>query len=315
MRLRHFAAPFAITALLSAQTQPCFAMNDQSTSVSNAIYAMGPQPNVYGWQFTSPTTLVVQSARIFTGNNYASQVGLYMRLELWSHDPVTNLPLARLASGTWQHHVAISWQGANLDAPVVVPASTPFWIVFVDPAWSTVPTQPGGATMPYARFANSVWVTANASALKIRLYCGLLDDQIALPVGAPCANSAGLGTLFTNESAVIGNAAFAVDGSGFPGNTLALLALGLMPTWPSIPLPGGPTGCMIHTDIASVLSGFTGTGDVRAPTALGHVRFGLAIPSNPVLAGLVVTGQIAALDPVSTFPVPLVSTNALRFQL
>jgi hypothetical protein len=315
MRLRHIAAPFAITALLSAQTQPCFAMNDVSTAVSNAIYARGAAPNVYGWQFSSPTPLVLQSARIFTGNNYASQVGLYMRLELWSDDPNTNLPLARLAGGAWQHHVAISWQGTNFDAPVVVLPNTNFWIVFVDPAWSTVPTQPGGATMPQARFLNNVWTAVGTTALKIRLYCGLLDDQIAAPVGAPCASSAGLGTLFTNENAVIGNAAFALDGSGFPGNTLALLALGMIPTWPSIPLPGGPPGCMIHTDIASVVSAFTGTGDVRAPTTLGHIRFGLPIPANAVLAGLVVTGQIAALDPASTAAVPLVSTNALRFQL
>ena len=54
---------------------------------------------------------------------------------------------------------------------------------------------------------------------------------------------------------------------------------------------------------------------MRALTALGHVRFGLAIPANPVLAGLVVTGQIAALDTALTVPVPLVSSNALRFQL
>jgi hypothetical protein len=276
---------------------------------------MGAQPNVYGWQFTSPTTIVLQSARIFTGNNYASQVGLYMGLELWSNDPVTNLPLARLGGGYWQHHAPVSWQGTNFDAVVPVIASTPYWIVFVDPAWSTVPTQPGGTTMPNARFTFIVWTAVGSSALKIRLYCGLLDDQHVTAVGTPCPNSAGLGTVFTNEDAVLGNAAFALDGSGWPAGTVALLALGLNWSFPVIPLPGGAPGCMIYTDIVATTSTFTGTGNVRAPNVSGHARFALAIPANPALTGMTVAGQIAGLDPTSTAAVPLATSNAVRFQL
>lgn len=300
-------------ASLGAQTAPCFSMNDANNTVSNLIYSSSfAGPNVNAWQITPAAPLVVQSLRILTGNNYPS-TGPSMSLAIWDENPATSLPGTRLGTGSWATVRPNHWQGCNLDAVVAMQPSTNYWIVFTEPGWSTVPIEPNGIPMNQARLSSGVWTSASTGALKLRLYCGLLDDLDLTPSGSACnAAAGGAGTVFTNDTPMLGNTSFYVEGSGFPGNTLALLLLGLNPNWVSFPLPGGDPSCMLSTDPLTVITGFTGIGDVRAATTLGHVPYPLGIPNINSLVGLNVIVQIAALDPASTYGVPLMTSNALR---
>lgn len=90
----------AMSCLLHAQSPACLAENDQTGTVSTAISGTSfAGPNTVAWQFTPAAALVAQGARIFTNNNF---VQTHNRLEVWSNDVATNLPLARIAGGTWK---------------------------------------------------------------------------------------------------------------------------------------------------------------------------------------------------------------------
>lgn len=298
------------TALL-AQTAPCFGHNDQNTSVSNAIYTYSPAaPNTYGWQITPTTALIVQGVRVFTRNTFGSQVGPHMTLELWDDNPLSpGLPGTRLAGGTFRHSDVMSWQGANLDNVAVLLPGTAYWVVLTEPGWSTPPIEPGAATLPWARLTNGVWTSLSPSPLKVQLFCNWLDDQGVVPFGSPCTGSGGIGTLFTNQPAAVGNTAFRLEGSGFPGGALSFLVLGLTPGFPSIPIPG-TANCFQNSAPLLTVVGTTGTGNVRAPAALGHVWFPIPIPAG--MQGVYFSAQLAALDAASTAALPVVTSNALQ---
>jgi len=122
--------------------------------------------------------------------------------------------------------------------------------------------------------------------------------------------------MFTNQQPAVGNADFAVEGTGFPPGLTAMLVLGLDPTFVGMAVPGLPQGCMQLTDDHVVRFGATGTGDVLAnaasPGASGHVSFALPIPANGALAGLFVSSQVAVLDPAYGVPLPFATSNALH---
>lgn len=305
-------ASLLLLASLPAQSPPCASLNDQNTNVSTAITSYGfAGPNVRGWQFIPQTTIVAQAVQLYTGNTQLTG-SRFMTVEIWSENPATNLPMTRLAGGTWQISSALgnSWQGANLDAVTPMVASTPYWIVWIDPGFSTLPIEPGGVAVPTALGS---WTSTAASALKCRLFCGLLDGQNVSPFGSPCAGSTGrLGTVFTNQAPTVGNAGFTFEGTGFPSGVFAILALGRNPNWISIPVPGLASGCMQNTDIFVDTFGTIGTGNTRGPTAAGQVTFALAIPPIAAVAGTFVAAQIAALDTGLTAPIPLMVSNALR---
>lgn len=302
-----------VVGSLSAQTAPCFATNDLSTSVSNAIYSYSPAaPNTYGWQITPTSPVAVQAIEVYTGNNYTSQVGTHMTVEIWDENVGTGTPQARLAGGTWIINPAIGWQGANLDSVAVLQANTNYWVVFTEPGWSTPPIQPGGTTMASVRLSGGSWVGAGSSALKSRLYCGLLDRTNVVPFGSLCASSTGsIGTMFTNESPMVGNAAFRVEGSGFASGSVAFLVIGMIPLFPSVPIPG-TASCFQNTDAMFTVVGTTGTGNVRAPTAAGHTVFAIPLPNSMAYQGFYFAPQLAVLDPGSPAPIPFVTSNALQ---
>ena len=317
MQLRPFLIfSILLSATVSAQTPPCASLNDANTVVSTAIYAMGAAPNVYGWQYSPAQTVVVRAAQIYTGNNYFTQS---MGLEVWSDDATTNLPKARLGGGYWKitQTTLKAWQGCNLDQTVVMTQGNKYWVVFIDPAWSTVPIEAGGTTMPYARFLSGTWSALNPSALKFRLFCSLLDQQYVQVKGNPCQGLAGIGSSFVNQAPNVGNNAFMIEGTGFQSGVAVLLLLGANPTWPTVPLPGANPACGLSTDIIVTVSGSVGAGaNVRDPVAVaGQVVFPLPIPANPALVNGVVQSQFIAADPGSTWALPIVASNALVITL
>lgn len=321
MRRLALAALAALAAAVcaSAQTLPCEARNDTTTTTSGAITAAGfTGPGTLAWQFTPSAPIAVQSAQLFTGNALATPG--FMTLELWSDDPATGLPAARLAGGTWRiwPTLASAWQGTNLDAVTVLLPATQYWLVWIEPGFSLIPTEPGGTFGPTARRSGTTWtLQATQHSPKFRLFCNPLDALGLVPAGAPCAQTSGaLGTLFANQPPRVGNADFAVEGTGFAAGVPALLVLGVDPTFASTPVTGLPFGCLQHTDVLATVFGATGTGNQRANAitvgAAGHVTFALPIPANPAFAGFFLGSQLAVLDAGAPAFLPFATSNALR---
>ena len=72
-----------LATALAAQTPPCIAFNDATTSVSAAITLTGfTGPNVTAYQFTPSGTLALQAIEIFTSSSFSTTSG-YMTVELW----------------------------------------------------------------------------------------------------------------------------------------------------------------------------------------------------------------------------------------
>ncbi len=301
-------------AALVAQTPPCFSANDQNTNVSNLIYSFSlAGPGVVAWQITPPASLTAEAIRIFTANTYASSVGAFMTLEIWSDNPTSpGLPGARLAGGTWQHNAVVSWQGADLDAPVALQGGTAYWVVLTEPGWSTVPIEPGGTGLPGARLQGGVWQAQTASALKVRLFCGPLDDQGVVPFGPGCVSSGGaLASLFGNQAPVVGNPDFRIEGSGLPAGAPVLGVFGLVAGFPSVPITG-TNNCYLNTNWDLAIADVVGTGNVRAASAAGHVTLAIPVAANPALVGFYFSAQLVALDAASAQALPFVASNGLQ---
>jgi hypothetical protein len=315
-------AALSCAAALAAQTPPCISLNDATTSVSTAITLAGfTGPNVHAYQFTSPSTLVLRAAELFTARTVAPTSG-YMTLEVWDENPATSLPGVRLAGGTWQAQppLGVTWQGASFDGNAVIAANTNYWLVWREPGGSRIPYETGGVTMPYATFTAAGWV-ANATprALKWRGSCSLLDDAGVLPVGDGCMATTGrIPAAFTNHAPSLGNGDFQFEASGFAAGTIALAIVGANAAWVGFPIPGAPTGCFLHADPMVTVVVPVGTGHEQAQHTVGcagHGWLDLPIPAAPSLVGFVLDAQFAALDLASTDPLPFVFTNGVRVTL
>lgn len=321
--LRHSFLAFAFLALGAAtQTPPCISLNDATNTVGTSITAFGfAGPGVLAYRFTPVGTTMLQAAEIYTTNAGLVNQG-YMTLEVWDENVVTGLPQARLAGGTWQiqSSLGLVWQGASFDQIALLNGGQNYWLVWRESGGNRLPYEPGGTTTQVARFTGGNWVLqATAQALKWRGYCVLLDDQGVQPVGFGCATAIGVvPASFTNQAPTIGNADFQVEATGLPVGTVALAILGGNGAWISLPVPGAPLGCELHTDpiVATVVP--VGTGNQQAPHstgAVGHAWFDFAIPSDPTLAGFVLGSQFAAIDLGSTAAFPFVFTNGVRVTL
>lgn len=297
---------------VAAQTPPCLAFNDVNATTSGSLTGFGfAGPNTRAWQITLASGLSVQSVELFTGNSTLSG-DRYMTVEVWSD--TNNLPGARLAGGTWKitQSLPLRWQGANLDQTVTAPSGAKIWVVWIDPGFSEIPVETGGLALPVATRSGSTWTAATGTALKVRLFCNQLDDVGLGNNGGPCLGSNGAyAVAFTNQAPTNGNALFAIEGTGFTPGQGAFMILGITPNWPAVPWPFLPAGCTQNIDLLDSYFGFTGTSNVRGPTAAGHVIFGLPIPADPGLVGGFVSLQIAGFDPLATASLPVVTTNAV----
>lgn len=307
-------------ATVSAQTPPCASLNAQNNTVSTSVTAASlTGPTAWGYQITLSTPVAALALQIFTGNTNITPGS--MTLEVWSD--ANNLPGTRLGGGTWRIWPSLgnSWQGANLDTPVLLAAQTAYWLVWIEPGFSTVPHEPGGTTIPAARRSGTTWsALAAPAALKYRILCNRIDGASVTNYGQPCGTTQGaLGTAFSNHEPKVGNADFSIEGTGFPNGAAAALLIGVNPNFVTTPVPGLPTGCALHTDILVNFVGKTGTGNQRANVitvgAAGHVWFQLGIPASGSLVGTYLATQIAVLDASSTAALPFVMTNALRLKV
>ena len=301
----------------AAQTPPCFSLNDANTSVTGNITSYGfAGQNVQAWQITPTTNFIAWSAQVFTRNALLTG-DRFMILELWSD--VGGLPGVRLGGGTWRIVNArpYAWQGADLDQPVVVVANTPLWLTWIDPGSSTPPVETGGAVMPRAtRSSAGVWTAGAASAPKVRLFCGPLDDAYSQPFGSGCALSTGqFSSVFTNEQPTLGNAGFFFETSGNPSGGAVFVVIGFDPNWIAIPVPGFPVGCLQNTDVVATLFALAGTGTTRGPTCAGYVSAPLAIPFDPGLTGQLLAAQAVPFDAGAVAPLPFATSNAQRIIL
>ncbi|MBM4062171.1 MAG: hypothetical protein FJ265_13900 [Planctomycetes bacterium] len=307
-----------LAAPLAAQTPPCFALNDLSPTVPASITAYGfSGQNTFGWQITPTTPLLVQAVQFYTRNNQLSGDRFFIA-EIWDENPSTTLPGNKLAGGAWRivNSRPFAWQGANLDRPVVLQANTSVWVVWVDPGASTAPEEPGGTLGPRAtRSASTGAWTASAAlaAVKVRLFCSLLDDAHSVPVGTGCPQSTGqFATMYTNEQPTIGNAGFFFETSGTPPGGALFVLIGVDPNWTPIPALGlGPT-CFQNTDIVANLFAIAGTGNTRGPTCAGYLSLRLPIPNDPTLANVTIAMQPAPFDALAGSLYPFAAGNAQR---
>jgi hypothetical protein len=311
-----------MTLAVTAQTLPCISLNDGNNTVGTSITAFGfAGPGVLGYRFTPAGATLLQAAELYTGNTALTNQG-YMTLEVWDENATTGLPLSRLAGGTWQiqSSLGLSWQGASFDQIALLNGGQNYWLVWRESGGNRLPYEPGGTTTQVARFTGGNWVLqATAQALKWRGYCSLLDDQGVQPVGFGCATANSVvPASFTNQAPTIGNANFQVEATGLPTGTVALAILGGNGAWPSLPVPGAPVGCELHTDPIVAIVVPVGTGNQQAQHAVGasgHAWLDFAIPSDPTLVGFVLGSQFAAIDPGSTAALPFVFSNGVRVTL
>ncbi len=316
--LRTVALSALLAATVPAQSPPCLAENDQTTSASNAITAFGfGGQNSFAWQITPTSTLVVLAARVFTENTTLTG-DRFMAVEIW--DDQNAAPGTRLAGGGWRidNNRPESWQGANLDQPIVLTQGVPVWLVWVEPGFSQPMTEPGGATqLPHqTRSGTGAWTPRSASAPKFRLFCNYLDDVNSAPAGSGCPLSTNrIPTAYTNEAPQIGNGDFLFESSGTPAGGAVFAVIGVNPNFPATPVLGLPAGCDQLTDAVASLLLFAGNGDTRGPDFAGHAELDFPIPNNPGLVGAFFAVQFAPIDPGATAPLPFGTSNAHRITL
>ena len=303
-----FAAAFPI----AAQTSPCEALNDSSTYVVPAITGFPLSGmNARAYELIPSQSHTARSIRIVTENTF---FGRFMALEIYDSDPGTGKPGNRLGRGVWKIDTnrGVAWQGANLDKPVSLVQGTQYWIVWRDPGGSQLPHDAGGTQVPSLSLNPLGWASTGTEGFKFRLYCSLLDSANLIPVGNGCTNTLNReGTLFCNEEPLVGNLAFAFEGSGFANSAAAVLLLGVNPAFTSLPLPGFPAGCMLHTDVVVSVTGATGAGSISSSAAGGHVLFPLGIPNLAVVSGAIFRAQLGVLDVGAAATIPVVMSNGM----
>lgn len=321
--LRCLGIPFLALGL-AAQTPPCIALNDGTTSVGTSLTAVGfGGPAVRAYQFSPATFVLLQAAQIFTASTPATPARGYQTLEIWDTN-LLGLPQARLGGGTWQNQptapLAPAWQGASFDAAVPCSPGVIYWLVWREGGANLLPTEPGGVQAVHARFVGGTWaLQAAGQAIKWRGFCNLLDGQGVAPQGNGCSSSSGaVPSLFTNQAPTLGNADFQFEATGLPPGSIGLAILGSNPTWSPVAIPGAPVGCLLRADPQAVATVAVGTGNEQVAHSIGaagHAWVDLALPPTPGLAGVVLDAQFAALDLASGAPLPFVFTNGLRVTL
>jgi hypothetical protein len=305
---------------ISAQTKPCFSLNDATNAASNAITAWS-SGGAYHWalQWTPSATHVAQGMTIWTSSMHLQG---FHTLEIWTEDSKTLQPGVRLTGGTFAmpKGTVAGWYGTNFDKVQVLTKGTKYWIVWGEPGWSALPHQVGSTNiLPMARRlvgTTGAWAAATGWGFKFRLFCSRLDQQFIGTFGTACSGSAGnVATTYSNTEPKIGNANFRIEAAGIPSGAASILLLGAKKTFPGVPFGGVAPGCYLNTDMVLLLVGVSGTGNHRAkpaPGAAGHISFALPIPSTASLVGNYLGTQIAVHDVKSKNALPMVFTNALR---
>jgi hypothetical protein len=308
----------SLLAPLAAQTPPCLSNNDANNASSQNITLVPfTGPNVYAYRITPASSTVLFGARLYTASSLSTSG--YMTLEIWTENPATSLPGARIAGGTLQTSNALgtAWLGANFDGAAPLIAATNYWLVWREPGGSRLPYESGGVTLPFARFTGGNWVLqASQQPLKWRGFCAPLDDVGLAAVGQSCASSQGFfPASFANQAPTVGNANFQFEATGFLPGTIGLAVVGANPSWVPFPIPGAPAGCVLNVDPMVVGTVSIGAGNQQAAHsvgAAGHCWLDLPIPANPALVGFAIDAQFAGVDVAAAASLPFVFSSGLR---
>lgn len=278
---------------LAAQT-PCFANFDTPNFLDN--WSMGGPGLLVGIKLNSPIPLGVSRIELFTGERTGSST-----LAIYSHNAAMNQPLTSLGSGTFTLQTPNGWQGANMTAPIPVPANTDFWLVWRPVGGEQTPTEghatnppPPGAQEYRGSFDNGQnWNGPfRQHQWKLRLYCSRPGQYTV--VGQGCRGSNQLVVTLGNSGVPTIGQSFNVNLSNALGGTPAVFTLGLSATtWGALVLPFnlavvGAPGCTVYND-GVILFGLT-TGNAGTATQP------IPLANNPTLIGAVFFNQFFARD-------------------
>ncbi len=315
-------AGLILCSALTAQTKPCFSLNDSNNNVSRLFTVKSNKgPNMWAVKWKASAFLVARAMRIYTRSQYRDN---FHSLEIWSDDPVLKQPKARLVGGTYflPKGAPNNWYGTNFDNPQIFLKGKTYWFVWIEGGWSGIPHDKAGSTqLPLMTKIGSAgnWKGALGWGFKCRLYCSNLDQKFMSPFGKSCGGSTkAIPTAFSNTDPKLGNTKFRLEATGVPSGAVAWLFLGRNKNFKPISLAPFANGCWLNTDIFFLFVGKTGTGNQQATPQVGaahHIVFPLGLPNDPKLKGVFVGAQFAVHDMRASNPLPLVFTNGLRFTL
>ncbi|GEM_PF-1750772 len=304
---------------LSAQTKPCFSMNDSNNNAVRLISVKSSKgPNLWALKWTSPSLLIARGMTIYTNSKYRDG---FQSLEIWSDDPQAKQPKARMGGGTWflPKGTPSGWYGTNFDKVQILQKGKTYWFVWAEGGWSGIPNdKTSTAKLPLMSKIGGVgsWKGQIPWGFKCRLYCSLLDQASVKPVGKSCMGSTQeLPTTFSNTAPNVGNASFRIEGTGVPSGAPAWLILGRNSNFKPVSLAPIAPGCWLNTDIFFLFVSKTGTGNQQASPQVGaahHIVFPLGLPNDQRLKGLFFGAQIMVFDKNATSTLPMVFTNGLR---
>jgi hypothetical protein len=316
-----FAGLF-LGAALSAQTKPCFSMNDANNNATRLFTLKSSKgPNFWALKWTPKTTLIAQGMTVYTHSRFRDG---FFSLEIWSDDAQLKQPKARLVGGTWflPKGTAAGWYGTNFDNPQVVLKGKTYWFVWIEGGFSGVPNDNKSTnTLPLMTKIGGVgnWKGTVGWGFKCRLYCSKLDQKTVIPVGKSCSGTTKqVPTSFSITAPRVGNSKFRIEGTGVPSGAATWLFLGRNKNFKPLSLSPAAPGCWLNTDVFFLLVGKSGTGNQQATPQVGaahHVFFPLPIPNDPKLLGVFVGAQIAVHDMRSSNPIPMVFTNGLQITI
>lgn len=276
----------AVLALLlpcsaaGAQTQVCHA--DFDTPQFDPLISMGGPNLLLAIQTTAPMAYGANRIEMFTGNGTGVN-----SVAIWGNDPVGNLPLAPVATGTWSMSAVPGWQGANLFPPVALNAGDVFWVVWGCINGSLGSTEGNGAgAQPYRGSFNggATWNGPFQSRRwKFRIFCGGLSGQYEQFGTASCRGSSGTPRLGWDGIPNLGTS-LEVRLRGASSGALAILGIGLSDTlWlgSALPAPLQPFGGGTCTVLAAVDGSIVAVADPS-----GAASAIIALPAAGSLVGL-----------------------------
>jgi hypothetical protein len=154
-----------------AQQASAICQSDFDTPVFDPAVSMGGPNLLLAIQLTAAATFPVSRLEVFTGRATGSNT-----LSIWSHDAVTNQPLAPIAQGSWQMSRIVGWQGANVSPTALLAQGQTFWFVWgaVNGAQASVQGNGPGAQPYRGTFTGGApWGGPYVDRQwKLRIWCG-----------------------------------------------------------------------------------------------------------------------------------------------
>lgn len=292
-----------------AQCSACAKAYDDNMLLT---FGVASQNATYGIKTQATNTLVLFSVLIYTDGTDGD-------VAIWSHDAAVNRPLKELATAVWSSsNSGVAWKGTNFARPVIIRASTTYWVVLRVTQFNAIPSlrarSTTGQTYAYSLNRGYTWTGPyNGYEWKYRLHCCPLSNLAGFaPFGSGCGPSAtGTPAIGSSLAPLLGGS-MDVSVTNARSSTAALLAFGASNSaWGASVLPLGLTpfgapGCSILVSLDLLLSTATnGSGN-------GSVR--LTIPKNAALLGFRVYNQWAVLDP-SANPLSLALSAGARAEV